>query len=152
MKTRHLAQAGVVLMLLAPMGAMVRAEDDQMVEYYVLKGVNDAVDLNYDASIADNTQALAIDPTFWPAYTNRASAKYEKQDYDGAIEDCTRSIELEPQNSVAYDIRASSENAQGAYARAIEDWKKALEFDPSAKTKAKTQPLIDEAQAKLDHS
>ena len=150
MNARHLAQAGVVLMLLAPMGAVVRAEDDQTADDYVLRGVVESVNLNYDAAIADNTRALEIDPNFMPAYTNRASAKYEKHDYDGAIEDSTRSIELYPQNSVAYGIRASAENAQGAYARAIADWQKSIEFDPSVQ--AKTQPLIDEAQAKLNQS
>ena len=147
MHARHLAQAGVVLMLLAPMGAIVRAEDDQTTDY-VLKGIDEFVDQNYNAAIADFTRAIEIDPAFVPAYTNRAAVKYETGDYDGAIEDDTRAIELEPQNSMVYGLRATSENAQGNYAQAIADWQKEIELNPSAQTK--TQPRIDEAQAKLN--
>ena len=148
MNKLHLAQAGLVLMLLAPMGAVVRAEEDERAVNYVFQSIDKFVNRDYDGAIADCTNAIEIDPQYANAYTNRAMSEYEKQDYDAAIADDTRAIELNPQDSVSYDARASAEHAKGDDVSAIADWKKDIELDPSHASTA--QAHIDQAQATLN--
>ncbi len=50
----------------------------------------------YDDAIADYEKAIALDPKYALAYTNRGVAYYRKGAFDRAIADHSKAIALEP--------------------------------------------------------
>src|SRR3990172_8362478 len=60
------------------------------------KGHQYAINKKYDEAIEAYTKAIALDPNYAQAYTNRGVAYYNKGQYDRAIEDYNRAIALDP--------------------------------------------------------
>ena len=58
-----------------------------------------------DSAIADQTQAIKIDPTNAQAYNNRCQDQSKTGLYDQAIPDCTRALALKPDYANAYANR-----------------------------------------------
>jgi tetratricopeptide (TPR) repeat protein len=95
-------------------------------------------DLN-DQALADENQALALNPNNSNAYMNRGLAYYGKGQYDQAIADFTKSISLKSNTEAAYNNsgNAFSYNNRGlAYVRkgdadkAVADFTQAISLAP----------------------
>ena len=84
-----------------------------------------------DRAIADHTEAIALDPNYAVAYSNRGGAYYRKGEVDRGIADYTKAIALDPNNATAYSNRGTAYCLKREVDRAIADFRKALEIDPS---------------------
>ena len=83
-----------------------------------------------DQAIADSTEAIRIQPDYYPAYMSRAECFYKKGDLKGAIADDTEAIRIQPNNAVAYRGRGQLYSQQGAHEQAIADFTEAIQLDP----------------------
>ncbi len=72
---------------------------------YFKKGINFAVNEEWNKAIEAYTSATTLDPNDALTYYNRGYAYDEKGEYDRAIADYTRAIELNPNDAVAYHNR-----------------------------------------------
>jgi tetratricopeptide (TPR) repeat protein len=63
------------------------------------------------AAVRDLTQAIAIDPNYWKAYANRASARFNNHDYNGAIADIDVALKHFPNMPFLVDLRQKCHNA-----------------------------------------
>ena len=95
------------------------------------KGNQYRLDKKYDKAIEAYTSAIALDPNYAYAYSNRGGAYYEQGQYDKAIEDCNKAIALDPKNANAYNNRGIVYAGKGQYDRAIEDYNKAIAINPN---------------------
>jgi len=66
---------------------------------FVRSGMANCSSGNFDAAIADDTQALEINPKNADAYADRALARQIHGDFSGALADYDKVIELNPDNS-----------------------------------------------------
>jgi tetratricopeptide (TPR) repeat protein len=90
---------------------------------YVGKGL-------YDQAIADETQAIALNPDSATAHNTRGSAYDDKGLYDQAIADYSAAIALKPGYAHAYSNRGAAYDSKGLNDRAIADYRAALAIDP----------------------
>jgi Flp pilus assembly protein TadD len=60
---------------------------------------------DYDRAVADNSEAIRLDPKFAHAYNSRGLAHIEKRNYDGAVADLSQAIHLDPKLVTAYSNR-----------------------------------------------
>ena len=74
-----------------------------------------------DHAIADDTEAIRLNPREYVAYNNRGLAYQHKGDLDHAITDYSKAVELVPEMSPARFNRADAYNQQGNYASAVDD-------------------------------
>lgn len=91
------------------------------------------------AAIEDYTRAIALEPGFAMAYSNRglAYAKGERYDlavadFDRAIADYGRAVELDPGFARAHCNRCDALDRKGEREAAARDCARALELDPGA--------------------
>ncbi len=70
---------------------------------------------DYEAAIADFTEAIRIDPQYGPAYRHRGDAHYENGEYEEAISDYTEVIRMYPQADVAHFSRGVAYFDKGNY-------------------------------------
>ena len=86
-------------------------------------------------AISDYTQAIALNPKYVKAYTDRGAAYQLKGDYDRAISDYTQAILFDPRFAEAYTNRGLAYHAKGDEGRALDDIKKAcgLGYYPACK-------------------
>jgi tetratricopeptide (TPR) repeat protein len=84
-----------------------------------------------DQAIADETQALALNPNDANGYNNRGNAYDDKGLYDQAIADYTRAIGIEPDNAFAYFNRGDTYGKMGRRDAAANDYRAALRIDPT---------------------
>ncbi|MCG8625433.1 MAG: tetratricopeptide repeat protein, partial [Proteobacteria bacterium] len=75
-------------------------------------------------------KAIALDPDFADAYSNRGIVYTIKDDHDSAIVDHTRVIELNPDDTYAHIFRGGAYEVKGDYDRAIIDYTQAIKLDP----------------------
>jgi tetratricopeptide (TPR) repeat protein len=68
---------------------------------------------DYDTAIANCTQAIAIEPTYVPAYLNRGRAWAKKNDLQKALADFKKVVELDPSNQVGQQELANTRKALG---------------------------------------
>jgi tetratricopeptide (TPR) repeat protein len=68
---------------------------------------------DFDAAIADLTQALELDPDYTDAYVNRAGIHQLQENYQQAIADYTQALEQTPDDPVLYLARGSAYAALG---------------------------------------
>lgn len=83
----------------------------------------------YDATIADCTAAIKVDPEHAQSYTLRGNARVRKDETDLAIEDFSEVINLNPHSSSAYGNRGATYARKGEQDLAIADFNKAIELD-----------------------
>ncbi|MDR3508467.1 MAG: tetratricopeptide repeat protein [Caulobacteraceae bacterium] len=82
-------------------------------------------------AVADETQALTLDPGLAPALTERAMAHLRLGEFDLAIADDSRALELDPRNGKAYNDRGMTYAAQGRYALALGEFEQAVSLNPA---------------------
>ena len=61
-----------------------------------------------ERAIEDYDKALALEPNYAPAYSNRGSSYHEKGDLDRAIEDYNKALALQPDYASAYADRGTA--------------------------------------------
>ncbi|MFH0768511.1 MAG: tetratricopeptide repeat protein [Chloroflexota bacterium] len=95
----------------------------------------------YDASIANFTKAIKLDPKSTVFYLNRGLAYVERGEYNKAIVDYTQAITVDPNCIEAYYDRAVVYKLLGRKAEAIADFERIikLQSDPKLSEKAKQE-------------
>jgi tetratricopeptide (TPR) repeat protein len=86
---------------------------------------------DYDAAIAEFTEAIRLNPNFTNAYNKRGSAYSYKGQYDAVIRDFTEAIRLDPNCAFAYANRGLTYSFKGQYDKAIEDYTELIRLDPN---------------------
>jgi tetratricopeptide (TPR) repeat protein len=93
---------------------------------------------DYERAIQDFNKALALDPNFVEALSNRAAFAARKKDWDLAVQDLTRVLQLQPNRPeaaeylvIAYNGRAHAYADRGDYDHAIQDCNEALRVRPN---------------------
>ena len=86
---------------------------------------------DHDRAIADETEAIRLDPKNAFAYVNRGWVYDEEEDYDRAIADETEAIRLDPNNASAYIYRGWAHDDKDQYDLAIADESEAIRIDPN---------------------
>ena len=85
---------------------------------------------DFDAAIADENDAIKIDPKFADAYVRRGASYAAKGDMDRAIADYNEAIRLDPKLAKAYGHRGYAYSVKGDMDRAIADYNEAIRLDP----------------------
>ena len=80
--------------------------------------------------IADCTEAIRIDPSYFDAYNWRGESFLGTEEYDKAIGDFTEAIRLRPTRSDAYIGRGYGFLGTEDYDKAIGDFTEAIRLDP----------------------
>ena len=68
---------------------------------------------DFDAAIADENEAIKIDPKFADAYMRRGASYFAKGDFDRGIDDASMAIEIDPENVRAYTNRGLARGTKG---------------------------------------
>ncbi|MCA9890716.1 MAG: tetratricopeptide repeat protein, partial [Anaerolineae bacterium] len=84
----------------------------------------------YEAAIADYTQAILLEPQYVEAHNNRGNAYSELQQYEEAIADFTQAIAIDPQYPDAYNNRGNAYSKLQQYEEAIADFTQAIAINP----------------------
>lgn len=100
----------------------------------ISKGISHFVQENFDAAIAEFSQAIAINPKATNAYYQRAKVYENKDNFDEAIADYSRAIKIDPEYSQAYYYRGVLYQQKGLLEPAIADYTKIIEIKSSATT------------------
>lgn len=74
----------------------------QTAEDYCARGWAYIKKKDYDKAIADNTEAIRLDPNCFLAYINRGIAYFNKNDLDQAQTDFTKAAPLAPGSAISY--------------------------------------------------
>lgn len=103
---RNSALAAVLIALLAsPAFAEMTAE-----EHYK-RGMQENLDSKFAEAIADYDTAIKMQPDFWKAYANRASAEYYAKSYRAALNDLNLAMAHLPPMQSLTDLKNNIENA-----------------------------------------
>jgi lipoprotein NlpI len=90
---------------------------------------------DYQGSLVDMNQAIAIDSRNAQLYINRGIAKSSFRDNKGAIDDFNRALDLKPGLAVGYYNRGIAKTALGDIKGAIEDYNSAISLNPNSSYK-----------------
>ncbi|BCM89878.1 hypothetical protein IAD21_01728 [Abditibacteriota bacterium] len=91
---------------------------------------------NERVALAAYSDAIALDPNFADAYSNRGNVYFGMGHLEAALEASNKAIALDPKHRVAYHNRAMIWNALFDAQKASEDEGKAVEFAPDDATRA----------------
>jgi tetratricopeptide (TPR) repeat protein len=84
----------------------------------------------YDDAIADYDKAIALDPNYATAYSNRGIVYHKQSEFDRAIADFTKAIALNPKDAAAYNNRGNAYKNKDDLDRAVADYDKAIKLNP----------------------
>jgi len=76
----------------------------QKAEDYLKSGQTAFEKKDFDKAIADQTQAIKINPNYTDAYIKRSSAYMMKRDFDKAKADLNTVLKIEPNNESAKNL------------------------------------------------
>ena len=130
---------------------------DQSIVYFFRGKAHYYYQQDYEQEIADYTQAIALNPNYTQAYSNRGLAYAEQGDYELAFADLNQAIALDPKFAFAYNNRglaflkqgeaeadqANSNQAAAAYERALADLNQAIELDPTFTAAYNNRGLVE---------
>jgi tetratricopeptide (TPR) repeat protein len=97
---------------------------------YTNRGVEYEIKKEYDKAIADQNEAIKIDPKNWAAYNNRGNTYAGKGDYDHAIADYDTAVKLNPKYAEAFYNRGLAKRKKGDATAADADIAQAKELQP----------------------
>jgi lipoprotein NlpI len=97
---------------------------------YVNRGWAYDVNEDYDRAIADESEAIRLDPNMPNAYIYRGWAYDDKDQYDLAIADETEAIRLDPKDAVTYNNRGSAYVDKQDFERAVAEFTQAIQLAP----------------------
>jgi tetratricopeptide (TPR) repeat protein len=113
--------ADFIAQLEADQALLATAEPSTAEQYYERGEANRRL-RDFEAAIADYTQALELDPAYTDALIARAAAYYALEDFEAAIADYTRAIERDPNNPPLYLSRGSAYHELGDEANTARDF------------------------------
>ena len=97
---------------------------------YTNRGLAFAARKDFDRAIADQSEAIRIDPGYENAWNNRGLAWFGKGDLDHAIADYAAAIKLDPGAAVVRCNRARAYLDRGDLDQAIADYDESLRSEP----------------------
>ena len=100
------------------------------IELYLVRGFIRANLDELDLAITDFEQAIMIDPTYAPAYTNRGIAYTELGEADLAKTDFEKALSLDPESVYVYINRGALHFELGEIDLAMTDFDQAIMLDP----------------------
>jgi tetratricopeptide (TPR) repeat protein len=103
-------------------------QEDRAVVYYD-RGAAHWRKHDFDAAIADENEAIEINPKLANAYMRRGAAYGDKGDNDRALADTEKAIDIDPENVRAYSNRGLFRERKGDVVGAIADATRAIEID-----------------------
>lgn len=86
----------------------------------------------YSHALDDFAQALAIDPEWASAYTNRGNLYGRIGEFELALNDYDRAVQLEPTRALVYANRGIALAGLGRYDEAERDLETAISLDPTS--------------------
>ena len=85
-----------------------------------------------DAAMASYTKAIEADPSFAPAYYNRACIHLVRKNYDGLLNDSTRALDLGHKSRAnLFCLRGTGWAGKGNFDKALLDHDQAITLDPN---------------------
>ncbi|MBC8171437.1 MAG: tetratricopeptide repeat protein [Anaerolineae bacterium] len=109
------------------------------VEEYLARGLKHFKEHDFDAAIAQFTEAIWLRPRLAKMYVYRATCRIMKQDYEEALFDADEALRLEPNNARAYSERGVAHYWQRNFDQAIRDFNKAIQLDPKLRKPLSSQ-------------
>jgi tetratricopeptide (TPR) repeat protein len=98
---------------------------------YVNRGAEYRAKRDIDRAIADNTEAIRLDPGYANAYVGRGAAYALERYFDRALTDFNEAIRLDPNYANAYSARGRAYASKGEFDRALSDYNEAIRLDPN---------------------
>src|SRR6266567_1765236 len=86
---------------------------------------------DYDRAIADDSEAIKLDPKLATAYNRRGVAYLNKRDLDRAFADYNEAINLSPNFAAAYNNRGGIHQRRNDFDLAFADYSEAIRRDPN---------------------
>lgn len=108
-----------------------RVEAGEVYTQAIAQGQENLETEQYDAAVADFSEAIQKRPETALGYHGRALARLKLEDYQGAIADLTRALDIEPEDVRAYGNRGSAYQKLGDHSLALQDYDRAIELYPS---------------------
>jgi tetratricopeptide (TPR) repeat protein len=108
----------------------VEATTSLSLAHFLRGNIHVASTAEYDAALADYTRALALNPDYYEAYTNRGHTYYVMAEYDFALADYLHALSLEPNAAEVYYNLGIAEHALQDYSAALAAYAAALDLDP----------------------
>ncbi|PSO84747.1 MAG: molecular chaperone DnaJ [Cyanobacteria bacterium QH_9_48_43] len=99
-------------------------------QYFYVRGVEKALEKNYQDAIEDYARALKLDSNFIEAYIKRIEARYKLGNDRGVLEDCHQLLQLDPSSAHAYYYRGRARYRLGATSSALEAYTQVLRLEP----------------------
>jgi tetratricopeptide (TPR) repeat protein len=121
-----------------------------VVQTYLNRGQAAVGQGDWNAAIADFSQAIAIDPHSSIAYDARGTARQSKGDFDGAVADFTQALTIDPQMAAAFNGRGNARAAKTDLDGAIADFTQAVKLDPTLATAYDSRGNAKTAKDDLD--
>lgn len=123
------------------------------------QGLTYFTEKKWEEALAAFSAAIAQDPTYANAYSNRAAVYHHQGLHDRAITDATTALRLNPRSGVAYINRGGAYASTGQTAQALADYTTAIEVDSLVRTDAymdrarlyAKQGQVDQAIADYTH-
>ncbi len=84
----------------------------------------------YEKTLADDNQAIQLNPQLAKAYNNRGIVYYEQGKYEKALAEYNQAIQLNPKYFEAYCNRGVIYYEQGKYEEALADCNEAIQLNP----------------------
>ena len=128
MQLPKLIKVSLLLSLLAlgPASAQTTAAE------YNSQGITKSNNGDRLGGITDYTKAIALDPGFVEAYTNRGHSYKEVGNYEAAMADFDKALTLKPDDWYTLSYRAELKHLRGDFDGAIADFSEVLEIVPMA--------------------
>jgi tetratricopeptide (TPR) repeat protein len=99
---------------------------------YAIRGKAHWRQQNFDDAIADENEALKLNPNLVAAYVARSAAYVARSGDYGVKEDDDQAIEIDPNVAAAYHNRGIARGHNGDLDGAIADTTRAIEIDPNS--------------------
>ncbi len=104
---------------------------DQSANTYIDRAHKEVEKGNYQAAIADYTEAIRLKPDDADTYNHRGIAYTNVMQSDKAISDFTEAIRLKADYAVSYGLRGIAYGYLHQYDKAISDYNRAIQLNPN---------------------
>lgn len=104
----------------------------------------------HEAALAALDSALALDPDYASALSNRGIVHLQLARWDAALADFDRVVELRPDEAKSWYDRAYALDAVGEYERALVDLDRAIELDPEYADAWQNRGIVRARRGELD--
>jgi tetratricopeptide (TPR) repeat protein len=102
---------------------------------------------DFEAAIADFTEAIRLDPAFEDAYNNRGVARETSGDYAGAVEDYTALLQMHPGDAEVTCNRGIARRYAGDFEGALQDYAEAIRLNPKLADAYYNRGILHDARA-----